>query len=73
MSHTALPDLLTARRIAETYDLNIETIYRWIDRGELVAFKLGKSYMIRPEDWDAFLAQRREAAITDLSVSDDPE
>ena len=68
---SVLPDLLTAQQIAAKYDLHIESIYRWIDSGELVAFKLGKSYAIYPQDWNAFLAHRREAVLTDRSITTD--
>jgi excisionase family DNA binding protein len=38
------------------------TVYRLIQSGELPAARIGKSYRLREEDVDNFLAQRFNAA-----------
>ena len=35
------PALLTAEEVAERLRLNIATVYRMVDRGDLVGFRLG--------------------------------
>lgn len=45
----------TASQIAEKLQVNIMTIYRYIEQGKLSAYKLGKEFRISLEDFENFL------------------
>jgi putative molybdopterin biosynthesis protein len=45
----------TASQIAEKLQVNIMTIYRYIDGGKLDAYKFGKEFRISLEDFEKFL------------------
>jgi len=44
--------------VAEQLRVSTMTVYRLIKSGDLVAARIGRSYRLRPEDVDGFLAQR---------------
>jgi excisionase family DNA binding protein len=44
-----------AEELAETLDVNIMTIYRYIKGGRLKAYKIGKEFRIGKEDFQKFL------------------
>lgn len=48
-------ELYRANDLAETLDVNIMTIYRYIKTKRLNAYRIGKEYRIEPADFDAFL------------------
>jgi excisionase family DNA binding protein len=54
----ARPSLLTVAEVAEMLRVSEMTIYRLIKAGELRALQIGKSYRLREDDVDAFLAAR---------------
>ena len=54
----ARPGLLTVAEVAAMLRVSEMTIYRLIKAGELRALQIGKSYRLREEDVDAFLASR---------------
>jgi len=54
----ARPGLLTVAEVAGMLRVSEMTIYRLIKAGELRALKIGKSYRLREDDVDAFLAAR---------------
>lgn len=54
----ARPSLLTVAEVAEMLRVSEMTIYRLIKSGELRALQIGKSYRLREDDVDAFLAAR---------------
>lgn len=58
-----LPDVVLVDDIVTKYGVHAETVTGWIHRGELVAFKLGRAWVIDPDDWQAFLDRRRQAAV----------
>ena len=58
MDNTETP-LLTPRQAAERLGVAPRELYRLIDTGELVAYKVGRDLGLRPEDLDAYEAARR--------------
>ena len=54
----ARPGLLTVAEVAVMLRVSEMTIYRLIKAGELRALQIGKSYRLREDDVDAFLAAR---------------
>jgi excisionase family DNA binding protein len=49
---------LTVAEVAGLVRVSTMTVYRLIKSGELAAVRVGKSYRIREDDVDAFLAKR---------------
>lgn len=49
---------LTVAEVASTLRVSNMTVYRFITAGELPAVRLGKSYRLREDDVDKFLADR---------------
>lgn len=49
---------LTPREVAESLRVSDMTVYRLIKSGELRALRIGKSYRISAEDFDAYLSDR---------------
>ncbi len=54
----ARPRLLTVQEVADQLRVSTMTVYRLVKAGELRALQIGKSYRLREEDVDAFLASR---------------
>ena len=54
----ARPRLLTVAEVADLMRVSTMTVYRLIKAGDLAALRVGKSYRIKQEDIDAFLAAR---------------
>jgi excisionase family DNA binding protein len=57
-SDATRPRFLTPAEVAEELRVSAMTVYRLIKAGELRAARIGKSYRIRPDDVDAYLAER---------------
>lgn len=55
---TGRPGFLTPHEVAETLRVSDMTVYRLIKSGELRALRIGKSYRISEDDFDAYLAAR---------------
>lgn len=55
---SARPTLLTVAEVADMLRVSTMTVYRLVKSGELRALQIGKSYRLREEDVDAFLAAR---------------
>ena len=49
---------LTVAEVAELIRVSTMTVYRLIKAGDLPAVRVGKSYRIREDDVDEFLASR---------------
>lgn len=49
---------LTVTEVADLLRVSSMTIYRLIKDGELAAVRVGKSYRLREDDVDAFLARQ---------------
>lgn len=45
----------TSQELADTLQVNVMTIYRYIKAKKLKAYRLGKEYRIDKEEFDAFL------------------
>lgn len=52
------PGFMTPREVAEELRVSDMTVYRLIHSGELPALRVGKSYRIREDDFDAYVARR---------------
>jgi excisionase family DNA binding protein len=55
------PKFFSIAYVAEALSVSARTVRRWIDRGELVAHRLGRVVRIAESDLKAFLAVRRDA------------
>lgn len=50
-----MEELLTAEEVARTLRVSTMTVYRLIRRGELPAFRVGRSYRVAPSALEAYL------------------
>jgi excisionase family DNA binding protein len=50
--------LLTAREVADELGVSTETVLRWVRRGELPAFRLGRAVRFREHEIQAWLEDR---------------
>ncbi|MCB1014126.1 MAG: helix-turn-helix domain-containing protein [Acidimicrobiales bacterium] len=50
--------LLTVAEVASLMRVSTMTVYRLIKAGDLAAIRVGKSYRIKEDDVDAFIAAR---------------
>jgi len=57
-SPQAKSTFVTVGEVAQSLRVSNMTVYRLISAGELPAVRVGKSYRIREEDVDAYLASR---------------
>lgn len=51
-------EYLTVGQIAKELGMSVETVLRWIRKKQLKAYKLGRDYRIKKEDYQEFLDQR---------------
>ena len=49
---------LTVAEVADLLRVSSMTVYRLIKKGELPAVRIGRSYRLREDDVDAYLAKR---------------
>jgi excisionase family DNA binding protein len=49
---------LSVEEIAQTLKMDVETVRNWIRRKQLKAYKFGRDYRIRREDYDTFVRNR---------------
>ncbi|HEX4865856.1 MAG TPA: helix-turn-helix domain-containing protein [Acidimicrobiales bacterium] len=54
----ARPAYLTVAEVAGQLRVSNMTVYRLVQSGELAAVRVGRSYRIREDDVDRFLAER---------------
>jgi len=52
-------DFYTAQQIADKLQVNIMTIYRYINAGKLKGYKFGKEFRISTEDFEKFLRDNK--------------
>jgi len=45
-------EYLTPEKVAKILDVNIETVYRWLNKGVLPGVKIGGLWRVRKEDID---------------------
>jgi excisionase family DNA binding protein len=50
--------LLTVAEVAEMLRVSNMTVYRLLKAGELPSVRIGKSFRVREDDLDAYLAER---------------
>lgn len=55
----AMDKYYSTKQIAGMLNLKTITIRRWIDKGLLQAYKLGKELRIKKEDFEQFLKERK--------------
>ena len=48
-------EFYTAQELAEKLRVNIMTIYRYIEAGQLKSYKIGKEFRIDKKEFDSFL------------------
>jgi excisionase family DNA binding protein len=56
--HYAKAQFLTVGEVANALRVSNMTVYRLISSGKLPAVRVGKSYRLREEDVDRYLAER---------------
>jgi excisionase family DNA binding protein len=56
--HYTKSHFLTVGEVAEMLRISNMTVYRLISSGQLPAVRVGKSYRVREEDLDRYLAER---------------
>lgn len=56
--HYAKAQFLTVGEVARVLRVSNMTVYRLINSGQLPAVRVGKSYRLREEDVDRYLADR---------------
>jgi excisionase family DNA binding protein len=61
--HYAKAHFLTVSEVANLLRVSNMTVYRLISSGQLPAARVGKSYRLREEDVDRYLAERFTEAI----------
>lgn len=52
-------ELLKLKQVANHFSVSTRTVRRWIDAGELVACRIGRTIRIRREDLERFIRQHR--------------
>ncbi|KKW01938.1 MAG: hypothetical protein A2758_01225 [Candidatus Zambryskibacteria bacterium RIFCSPHIGHO2_01_FULL_49_18] len=52
-------EFYTARELADKLGVNIMTIYRYIDKGKLKAYKLGKEFRIERTEFERFMSKAK--------------
>jgi hypothetical protein len=57
------PGAMRRLKFAAYCDLDVQTIDRAIDRGELIAYKVGRAVIIDTASGAAWLAARRKAVV----------
>lgn len=50
---------LTTEEIAKDLKVNVNTVRRWIQSGELVALDVGGEYRVSREDYEDFIQRRK--------------
>ena len=64
-----LPKLLSADELAEQLSVKRATIYKWVHRGEIPHYKLGRCVRFDELDVAAWLAQRRRSPLSTRKAS----
>jgi excisionase family DNA binding protein len=57
-AHYTKSQFLTVGEVASALRISNMTVYRLISSGQLAAVRVGKSYRLREEDVDRYLAER---------------
>ena len=59
-TQSPLPTLLTVSQVADVLQVNVRTVRRWIDAGDLVAHRIGRGVRVSEADLIAFIRSHRE-------------
>jgi excisionase family DNA binding protein len=62
---------LTTEQVAKELQVNVQSVRKWINSGELEASQIGKGYRVSKEDLHAFMEKRKRRHGT--PASPDPE
>ncbi|MCL6096064.1 MAG: helix-turn-helix domain-containing protein [Patescibacteria group bacterium] len=54
-----MEEFLTTKYISELLKVHVLTVRRWIDNGMLPAYKIGKEFRIKKEDFENFLKNKK--------------
>jgi len=68
-----LPNFIDLKDVAERFGVNINTLYREIERGKLVAYKFGKEYKVLKPDVDAYVESKKVVPRQQVNSSDNDE
>lgn len=52
---------LTLSQIADDLKVHVETVREWVRTRQLIAYKFGRDYRVRRDDYDKFVNERRLA------------
>jgi excisionase family DNA binding protein len=52
-------EFLTLEDIAKQMHVTTETVRVWIREKQLIAYKVGRSYLVKKQDFEEFLEKRR--------------
>jgi excisionase family DNA binding protein len=59
VARSDLESLLTVRQVCEALSISRQTLYRLLERGDLVAIRVSQSPRFRPSEIQNYLDQRR--------------
>ena len=62
VSDQPLAVLYTVDDLVDRYSLSKDRVYDLLKSGDLVGFKLGRSWMVHADDWNAYIDRQRSAA-----------
>lgn len=51
--------MITVKEVAERLNVTGKTVTRWIEEGKLPAYRFGKDYRIRKEDFEDFIEKAK--------------
>jgi len=60
-----LPEYLNVPQVARLLKVNIQTVRAYIRSGELPAARVGRRYVLTPDDVDTFIKKRKESRRAD--------
>ena len=58
---------LTTEQVAKDLQVNVQSVRKWINSGELEASQIGKGYRVSREDLRAFMEKRKRRQSMDAS------
>lgn len=59
MNKKLTDDYYSIEEVAKMLKVAYLTVYRWIQSGKLVAYKTGKQYRIKKEDFNKFIKENK--------------
>ena len=52
-------EYLSVKDVADLLDVTVDTVQEWIRQRKLIAYKIGREYRIKREDFNKFMQERR--------------